>query len=304
MGLLEENHMTITRTILTIFLCWVTVATAQPKLEIVVPNPPGGTTDLVARHIQSILSNHSDRSVIVVNKPGAFGKIAMDYVASNSAKKDMILIISTGTFVQSVMDNNNDLKNFYVIVPVMTTQSVLVTTTTSNIRNWKEFLSRARNEQLSCGVSNGASNLAAQYLIKKLNLPNVEIIPFSGSAGVNASLLGNHIQCAFDTLTTLQPLIQDGKLSILATMANKPPKQYPNLVSIEQNVPGFDFQNWYAMAVHNKSSMEFVNWYQSAMPQLLQEISSFDGVYATRPRANWISDQTQFVNTMMQYNKK
>jgi len=296
--------MNIIRAILTTFLCWTTVATAQPKLEIVVPNPPGGTTDQVARHIQSILSSHTDRSVIVVNKPGAFGKIAMDYVTSNSTKKDMILIISTGTFVQSVIDSNNDLKNFYVVAPVMTTQSVLVTTTTSNIRNWKEFLARARNEPLSCGVSNGASNLAAQYLIKKLNLPNVEIIPFSGSTGVNTSLLGNHIQCAFDTLTTLQPLIQDGKLSILATMANKPPKQYPNLLSIEQNVPGFDFQNWYAVAVHDKSSTEFMNWYRLVMPQLLQGISSFDGVYATRPRADWISDQTQFVNTMLQYNKK
>jgi len=290
--------------ILLIFLCWINGAMAQTKIEIVVPNPAGGTTDLVARHIQSILSGRTDRSVIVVNKPGAFGKIAMDYVTSNSTKKDMILIVSTGTFVQSVMDNTNDLKNFHVVAPVMTTQSVLVTTSVSNITSWQEFITRARNQPLNCGVSNGAANLYAKYLLKRLNLTNVEIIAFSGSAAVNASLMGNHIQCAFDTLTTLEPWIQDGKLIVLATMANSQPIKYPGLMSLEQHVPGFDFQNWYGMAVHDKSTMEFVNWYQQVMPQLLQGLGSLDLVNATRPRSNWIAVQTQLVNTMLQSNKK
>ena len=180
---------------------WYSLAQAADTIEIVVPYPVGGTSDLLAREISEEISNKSNIKTIVINKPGADGTVAGEYFLSNQSTKLLISAPSTSLFLK--LENPNlsfdPINDFQFIGPIVTTTTMLILNKNSKIKNLEEFIQLSRKQNLNCGVGNGFAGFVGKYFTN-IYASNIVIVPYKSSSAVQADLLGGHIDCAFDTL--------------------------------------------------------------------------------------------------------
>lgn len=174
---------------------------AAENLEIIVPFPPGGTVDIVARSLQQeILRRLPDLATVVVNKPGGDGVIATQYYMSGT---NSLMMASTGTSLFLKLTNPNTgfdpINDFVIQGPIATASTVLAVGHRSKIHDLGEFIQIARQRNLTCGTSNAMAVFFGQYISKEYRL-NLTLVPYKGSSNVVIDLAGGHIDCAIDVL--------------------------------------------------------------------------------------------------------
>jgi len=221
-------------------------AYSKAPIELVVPNLPGGQIDVFARQAQKQLISELGREVIVVNKPGGDGRIAVQYVQRQSATAPVFLVFSTGLAFNRILfdDPGYSYSDYEFIGPLNTTPATFAVSTQSGIRTVGDFITQAQLRPLNCGASNSASLLAGRYMMKKLKLTNVQIVPFKGSSELNAQLIGGAIDCAVDTWLAQGNLHRSGKIKVLAVG-----KPVDDIRTFSEIIPGFEFYNWAGIAI-------------------------------------------------------
>lgn len=239
-------------------------------VRIVVPFPPGGTVDTVARVVAQSLSEQLGQQFIVENKAGANGTIGSDAVAK--AKPDgYTLLVNASTFVA----NPHFLKHVpYDITrdftPIANLGSVpLLVTAHPSVQgaNLREFLDAARAQpgKFSFGHSSlGSASHLAEEAIKRGAKVDMLIVGYKGTGAVINDLLGGHVSAFIDALPSSYPHVQSGKVKPLAVTSAKRVPLLPNVPTVaESGLSGFEMVSWYGM------------WAPANMPpELAQRIST------------------------------
>jgi tripartite-type tricarboxylate transporter receptor subunit TctC len=186
----------ITLLLLSIFLSLTTQA--SKPIEIIVPYPPGGTVDTVARAVHQEINRHTDLNTVVVNRPGAEGVVAAQYFLSTPG--DKIYITATGTSLFLKLTNKtttfDPINDFQIIGPVATASTVLVVSEKSGINDLSDFIKQSRTRNFNCGTSNSIATFFGEYFSHHYKT-KLTIVPYKGSAMVLSDLIGGHINCAF-----------------------------------------------------------------------------------------------------------
>ena len=232
-----------------IFLFFAQVTLAQP-VELLVTYPPGGAVDVFARNFQKYLSGAGIQSV-VVNKPGADGKVGVGYILNKSIDSNTVMIAATGPILfNKVLYSNNgyDYTQFDMTVPMARTPLVIAVSNQSGISTLQEFLERARTQKLNCGTSNSGSGFAGRYIVKQLKMTSTEVISFKGASDVTANLIGGNIDCAIDPLSTLANAHRDNKIKIIAIAGHTKNQEFPQLPLVKQVIDDFEFYYWFGLA--------------------------------------------------------
>ncbi len=232
---------------------------AQPNwpskpITIVVPFPPGGATDALARAIASRLGPALGQPVIIDYKPGAGATLGAAIVAQAPADGYTLLMgavhhtIAANVYKNLTYDFQND---FTPITIVGVVPNILVVNANKPIYSVKELLAQAKTEpnKLSYG-SNG--NGTAQHLIgtqfQMLTGTEILHVPYKGSAPLTTDLLGGQIDMSFDATTSTLPHIKAGKLRPLAVITPKRSVFLPNVPTLsEAGVPGINITTWFGL---------------------------------------------------------
>lgn len=218
-------------------------AQASDTIELVVPFPPGGTVDIVARSVQQELAKKTNIKTVVVNKPGGEGVVATQYFLSDQNNK--ILMTSTGTSLFLKLTNDklpfDPINDFQIMGPIATASTVLVVSDKSGIADLNDFIQQARTKNLNCGTSNSMAVFFGNYLIGELGL-KLTLVPYKGSAMVLSDITGGHIDCAIDVVP-----VYVGRTGMKVIGVSTPD------LSRNFNVPvvargEYKFENFYAMA--------------------------------------------------------
>ncbi len=223
-------------------------------ITLIVPFPPGGTTDVLARALGERLSQSLGQPVIVENKPGAGATIGADYVAKAKPDGYTLLMgavhhtIATSVYKKLPYDFQ---KDFAPITVVAMVPNVLVVNATNPAKSVAELVTQAKAQpsKVSYG-SNG--NGTAQHLIGTQfeNLTGAQIlhVPYKGSGPLTTDLLGGQITMSFDTITPVLPHIRGGKLRALAvTTATRSPA-LPDVPTLaESGLKGFNIGTWFGL---------------------------------------------------------
>lgn len=237
-------------------LCGSALAETWPAkpISLVVPFPPGGTTDVLARALGEKLGQSLGQTVIVENKPGAGATLGADQVAKSKADGYTLLMgavhhtIAPAVFKKLPYDLQ---KDFAPISTVAMVPNVLVVNAAATpAKTVAELVAQTKGQpELSYG-SNG--NGTAQHLIGTQfeNLTGVAPthVPYKGSGPLTSDLLGGQIQMSFDTITPVLPHIKSGKLRALAVTTSKRSSALPDVPTMEEaGLKGFNIGTWFGV---------------------------------------------------------
>ena len=228
---------------------------AKP-VHIVVPWPPGGGVDLLARVLQPKLSEGLGQPVIVDNKAGATGAIGVDFVAKSPADGYTLIIGSPGPMAVSAILNPKlpykPLTDFAPVTMGTYISNILVVTPSLPVNSVSELIALARSQPgkltyASSGV--GSSFHIAGELLKLLAKVDMLHVPYKGTSPAVSDVVSGQTNMLFSDPSAL-PLIKAGKLRALAQSTATRSPSLPDLPTVaESGVPDFEAVNWYAFFV-------------------------------------------------------
>jgi tripartite-type tricarboxylate transporter receptor subunit TctC len=221
-------------------------------ITVTVPHPPGGAPDVWTRIVAKHLTQELGNDYIIVNKPAADGRIAIDYVASQPADGKNLITTATGPFLfNKVLFNklNHDYTDFDIMAPMVRVPLVLSVSNSLGVSTLKEFIALAKTKSLNCAGSGASSVFVGKQFFNKINVKQVQFIPFKGSADMNVQLAAGNIDCAFDTTLAALPLHQGGKFKIIAASTESKLSEVPTAMLLSSVVPGLTFYNWYGLGM-------------------------------------------------------
>jgi tripartite-type tricarboxylate transporter receptor subunit TctC len=225
----------------------------EKTIRIIVPFPAGGATDIIARIVGERLSGAWNRPVVVENVSGATGTAQ----AAKASPDGYSLLTATGTTTTLLPHLRanlpyNPMRDFDAVSLLCSFANVLVVRPEVPARTVAELIAllRANPGKYSYASSGyGASpHLSAEWF-KLITKTDILHVPFTGSAPALPALLGGHVDMIFDTMPSVWPLVQEGKLRALGvTTATRVPF-LPDLPAIAETLPGYDVTSWLGIMV-------------------------------------------------------
>jgi tripartite-type tricarboxylate transporter receptor subunit TctC len=226
-------------------------------ITIIVPFPPGGVTDPVARTIGQRMSENVKQPVIVDNKPGASGIIAAEFVKKAPPDGYTVMFGFTGSmavnpFIYSKLPYD-PLRDFEPVTLIINTPHVLVVPADSPAKSVADLVQLARSKPAgltfaSQGVGAGGHLLGEMF--KTQTKTNLQHVPYKGSAPALQDMLAGRVDLFFDATVTSLPFIRDGKLRALAVANKSRLKLLPDVPTMaEAGFPGVEADQWFAMFV-------------------------------------------------------
>ena len=237
------------------FSSGVQAAFPERSVRIVVPFPPGGAVDSVARIVAGHLSQAWGTPVVVDNKAGAGGAIGVDAVAKAPKTGYELLLAPIGpmTINPSLYPRlpYDTVRDFEAIVLIAGTPSVLVVQPRLGVESAQQFVSllKAKPGELNYGSagSGNLTHLAAEYFLSQTQTRAVHV-PYKGSAPAITDFLGGQLDFMFDVVPTALPHIQAGKFKPLAVTSLKRSPALPDVPTLaELGWRSFDVTSWWGL---------------------------------------------------------
>ncbi len=240
---------------LSIPAAWAQNFPAKP-ITMVVPFPPGGPTDLVARVLAQKMAEQMGQSIVIDNKPGANGNIAAVAVSKAPADGYTVLYNTSSITLSPALYKNLSYDVQRNLAPVALTAVVplaLVVNASLPVNNVREFVAYAKANagKLSYGsAGNGnVTHLAAYQLVSSQGLDATHV-PYRGSAPADVDLVAGQIQFMTDTINSVMPFVKDKRLKLLAVTTSKRMSLFPDAPTLDETImPGFEAGAWQGMMV-------------------------------------------------------
>lgn len=222
-------------------------------IKIIVPNPPGGSNDLVGRLVAERLRNRWGQPVLVENRAGASGRIGAEYV-SKSAPDGYTLLASApaALVINKILDPklSYDSDRFVPVSIITAGTGVLVVHSSVAATNLQQLIDYAKtNPGKLTYASQGTGTIAhlAGALFDLTNGVKTVHVPYKGSAPAVADLVGGQVNMSFSELATALQHIHAGRLRALGVGSAKRHPLLPNVPVLADSMPGFLFSYWTGM---------------------------------------------------------
>ena len=254
---MNRRHTVLAGAALALLACTSFAQTPWPAkpIKLVVPFPPGGGTDFVARLVAEKLGTQAGWVVVIDNKPGAGGNIGLDAVAKAAPDGYTIgmgqaanLAINPALYAKMPFD---PLKDFAPIAAVASQPVVLLVNASSPYKTLADVVaaSKAKPESLRIGLAGNGTvgHLAGEMLERRADIKILNV-PYKGAGPAMTDLLGNQVELNFANTPVAIPQLTGGKVRALAISSPQRLKSVPQLAAVptvaEQGYPGFDAITW------------------------------------------------------------
>jgi tripartite-type tricarboxylate transporter receptor subunit TctC len=229
---------------------------ALSQTRIVVPFPPGGGADALARLMAPKLSEMWKEQVIVENKPGASGHIGADFVAQSPADGKTLLMSSTASLTEK------NVSQFAPVTLVSASPYVVTASSKTSFSSVKELIIQAKANpgKLTFGSSgSGAASHLSAELFKSMAKVDLLHVPYKGTGQAVTDLLAGQIDLLFAPSQSVIQHVKAGKLKALATTGAKRAETLPDLPTVAESVPGYEAVGWFGLLAPAATPKEVVN---------------------------------------------
>jgi len=232
------------------------LAQAYPTkpIRLVIPYPPGGIGDTLARELGTQLGQRLGQPVVVESKPGASQMIGADHVAKSAPDGYTLFLGSLSSLVLNVYAQKNmpydPFKDFAPVSMFFSTPLYLVVNPSLPVKNVQEFVAYAKAHpgKVSFGsIGTGSSLHLSGEMFKSAAGVDMLHVPYKGSVPAVTDLIGGQIQALFDAGTSSLPQVRGGKLRVLGVTSAQRASGTPDIPAIAETVPGYDASFWFAI---------------------------------------------------------
>jgi tripartite-type tricarboxylate transporter receptor subunit TctC len=242
---------------------------ARP-VTVVVPFTPGGSTDIMARYEADVLQRALGKSFVVENKPGASGEIGISY-AAKAASDGYTLLHSPSVIIllpYLMKSLPYDAGDFTPVMLTGLTQFALVVSPTLPVNSVKDLIALAKSKPgeltyASVGVGSPHQIFAEQF--KTMTGTDIRHIPYKGAAPALTDVASGNVSMTFVDIPPALPLIQAGKIKVLAALSAKGNSELPGVPPLAETVPGYDASSWQGFFAHAGTPQPIVDRLNAAL---------------------------------------
>jgi tripartite-type tricarboxylate transporter receptor subunit TctC len=255
---------------------WAQSFPSRP-INLVVFLPAGAIPDIIARLVGSALSERLGQPIIIENRPGGGGNIALQSVARAPADGHTLLLLASPHAINVSLYPNAPVSLAKDIIPVASLNHdtfVLLVNPSLPVNNVAEFIAYAKANPGKINLSsNGTGNLThlAGELFKTAAGIDTVHVPFRGSPAALSALTAGDVQALFDTVGTSFPLIQAGKIRALGVSSTERVRMLPDVQTIAETVPGFTVTGWLGIGAPKGTPAEIVDRLNQEIGVVLNE---------------------------------
>lgn len=270
------------------------VAQAFPTkpIRLVVPFSPGGGTDILARQLADQLSKQEGWNIVVDNRPGGNGTIALSTVSRAAADgHEIILALRENIVITPLLNGTggafDPLKDFTAIANVADSPMIIVTGADSKLKNINDVLNIAKKdpEALRFGTSGqGSMSHLLLAMLEKTAGAGMIHVPYKGSNPALTDMVGGHVELVGGSIGSAKSFLDGGRAKAMAVSSLERVPAYPNVPTIaEQGYPGFNVVTWYGLFGPKGVPQEAIDTINAAVNKVLanpqfQETLSLQGM--------------------------
>ena len=275
--------------LLPVLLCALALqapAQAQPAaypakpIELIVPYPAGGGTDVLARAFAVAATPHLPQSLIVVNKPGASGAIGWADVLNGKPDGYKVALLATDLMTQPNMGLTKiSYEDFIPIARLNYDPAAITVRADAPWNTVEEFIQAAKKGDFRVGNGGNGStwHLAAAAVEDKTGV-KFNHIPFAGAAPAALSLLGGHIEAITVSAAEVYTYVAAGKLKALAVMSDQRIKGFEKVPTLKERNIDVSIGTWRGLAVAKGTPPEVVATLRAATAKIMNEQSLRDAL--------------------------
>ncbi len=230
----------------------------------VVPFPPAGATDILARIMAEKLSGPFGQSVVVENRPGAAGNVGTEFVAKSPPDGYTILQLTVAQSISATLYEKLNYgleKDLIPVAMIALVPNVMIVNPSVPAKSVAEFIALARSRPGRINFASSGSGTSIHMsaeMFKMLTGVNIVHIPYKGSGPALADLMGGQVDVMFDNLTSSIGLIRSGKLRALAVTTSERYQELSDVPTVQETVPGYEATAWFGVVAPAGTPREIV----------------------------------------------
>jgi tripartite-type tricarboxylate transporter receptor subunit TctC len=245
-------------------------------IRLVLPFPPGGSTDVIARVVGQKLTESWGQQVIIDNRPGGGGNIAAEYVARATPDGYTLFQVNVAnTIAVSLYPklNYNLMNDFIPLSLLGTTPFVLLAHPSVPAKNVRELitLAKARPGQLNyASAGAGSSTHLSGELLKSMAGIDIVHVPYKGTGPAVTALLSGEVDLYFAAVSAAAPMVNAGRLRALGVSSAKRAALMPDVPTIGETLKGYETVTWHGVLAPTGTPKEIVQQLSGELIRILQ----------------------------------
>jgi tripartite-type tricarboxylate transporter receptor subunit TctC len=247
-------------------------------ITLIVPFPPGGTTDVVARVLAEKLGPLLKQTVIVENRQGAGGNVGAAYVARAKPDGYTLLVSSAGPLSINqqlyASPGYDPIKDFAPVSLLASVPIMLVSNVKAPFRTVPELIAYAKQHPGRVAYGSQGSGTTSHLTMELLKLEagvDMQHIPYRGSAPAATDLIGGQIQVMFDNSPTTYPQVKAGTMQALGVASEHRLPSMPDIPAIAETIPGFESDAWFGLVAPARTPADVIARLNAAVRQVLAD---------------------------------
>jgi tripartite-type tricarboxylate transporter receptor subunit TctC len=230
----------------------------------VVPFPPGGATDLVARVVSQWLSERLGQPVVIENRGGAGGNIGVQAAVNAPADGYTMLLIPTSATINATLYDSlpyNILRDIAPVSGPVLSPNVVIINPALSVRSVAEFIAYTKANPGKVNLASPGTGTAvhmAGEMFKLMTGASMTHVPYRGGAPAMADLISGQVQVMFDVLPGAMQHIRSGSIRVLAVTTRARVDALPDIPTVAETVPGYESSTWFGIGVPAGTPREII----------------------------------------------
>lgn len=265
--------------VVALFLSAAASAQDKPPLKILVGFPPGGSADVIARLMADAL-RQDFASIVVENKPGAGGRIALAAVKAAKPDGQTVIVLPSGPMVLFPHVYKkleyDAVKDFTPISLIAHFQFGVVSGPATNVKNVQEMVAKSKSDPASASYGTPGLGTLPHFMgvmMEQAAGISLNHVPFQGGGPANNALMGGHIGYKFDVVSETAELHRAGKVRIIAVTGSKRDPQVPEVPTLKESGVPMEATAWFAMYGPAQMAPDALKRLESAMVRAIKQAS-------------------------------
>ncbi len=230
-------------------------ADAYPTRTIrwIVPYPPGGTTDILARIMGQWLSERLGQQVLIDNRPGAGNNIGTELAIKSTPDGYTVFLVNPANAINATLYTNlnfNFLRDMAPVAGLVRVPNVMEVTMSLPVKSVPDFIAYVKanpGKVILASSGSGTSVHLSGELFKSMTGIEMTHVPYKGAGPAFPDLIGGQVHVMFDNMPSSIEFIRSGKLRALGVTTAKRSAQLPNVPTVAETVPGYEASAWFGM---------------------------------------------------------